>query len=68
LDASGPPHSINEVKTARPAVDVPFSFRGKLGRYLGLHEHFAQGGNIAWSPGFARSASEQRFDCTEHFR
>src|SRR5438045_1645115 len=31
------PHSVDEIKAARAAVEGPFSFRkGKLGRYLGL--------------------------------
>ena len=47
------PHSIDEIKRARAAVEGPFSFmRGKLPRYLGLDEHLALGVNIAWYPGF----------------
>src|SRR5580765_1001327 len=47
------PHSIDEIKAARAAVDGPFSFmRGRLGRYLGLDEHLALGVTIAWYPGF----------------
>jgi 2-methylisocitrate lyase-like PEP mutase family enzyme len=47
------PHSIEEIKQARRAVDGPFSFmKGKLPRYLGLDEHLALGVNIAWYPGF----------------
>src|SRR5579864_9730190 len=33
------PHSVDEIRLARAAVEGPFSFmRGKLGRYLGLDE------------------------------
>ena len=47
------PHSIEEIKRARAAIDGPFSFmKGKLPRYLGLDEHLALGVNIAWYPGF----------------
>ena len=47
------PHSIDEIKRARAAVEGPFSFmKGKLPRYLGLEEHLALGVNIAWYPGF----------------
>ena len=47
------PHSIDEIKRARAAVEGPFSFmKGKLPRYLGLDEHLALGVNIAWYPGF----------------
>jgi 2-methylisocitrate lyase-like PEP mutase family enzyme len=47
------PHSVDEIKRARAAVEGPFSFmKGKLGRYLGLDEHLALGVNIAWYPGF----------------
>jgi 2-methylisocitrate lyase-like PEP mutase family enzyme len=47
------PHSIDEIKRARTAVEGPFSFmKGKLPRYLGLDEHLAVGVNIAWYPGF----------------
>jgi 2-methylisocitrate lyase-like PEP mutase family enzyme len=47
------PHSVEEIKAARAAVDGPFSFmKGKLGRYLGLDEHLALGVTIAWYPGF----------------
>jgi 2-methylisocitrate lyase-like PEP mutase family enzyme len=47
------PHSIDEIKAARAAVEGPFSFmKGKLGRYLGLDEHLALGVTIAWYPGF----------------
>src|SRR5947209_17993541 len=38
------PHSVDEIKLARAAVDGPFSFmKGRLGRYLGLDEHLALG-------------------------
>ena len=47
------PHSIDEIRLARAAVDGPFSFmKGKLPRYLGLDEHLALGVNIAWYPSF----------------
>jgi 2-methylisocitrate lyase-like PEP mutase family enzyme len=47
------PHSVDEIKLARAAVEGPFSFmKGKLGRYLGLDEHLALGITIAWYPGF----------------
>jgi 2-methylisocitrate lyase-like PEP mutase family enzyme len=47
------PHSVDEIRQARAAVDGPFSFmKGKLPRYLGLDEHLALGVNIAWYPGF----------------
>ena len=47
------PHSIDEIRAARAAVKGPFSFmKGKLGRYLDLHEHLALGVTIAWYPGF----------------
>ena len=47
------PHSTDEIKRARAAVEGPFSFmKGKLGRYLGLDEHLALGVTIAWYPGF----------------
>jgi len=47
------PHSVEEIKAARAAVEGPFSFmKGKLGRYLGLDEHLALGVTIAWYPGF----------------
>jgi 2-methylisocitrate lyase-like PEP mutase family enzyme len=47
------PHSVEEIRLARAAVQGPFSFmKGKLPRYLGLDEHLALGVNIAWYPGF----------------
>jgi 2,3-dimethylmalate lyase len=47
------PHSEDEIRHARAAVQGPFSFmKGKLPRYLGLDEHLALGVNIAWYPGF----------------
>lgn len=47
------PHSLDEIKQARKAVEGPLSFmKGKLPRYLGLDEHLALGVNIAWYPGF----------------
>lgn len=47
------PHSIEEIKLARAAVEGPLSFmKGKLPGYLGFDEHLALGINIAWYPGF----------------
>jgi 2,3-dimethylmalate lyase len=47
------PHSVDEIKRARAAVDGPFSFmKGRLPRYLSLEEHIALGVHIAWFPGF----------------
>jgi 2,3-dimethylmalate lyase len=47
------PHSVDEIKAARAAVEGPFSFmKGRLGRYLGLDEHLALGVTIAWYPAF----------------
>ncbi len=47
------PHSQDEIKRARAAVNCPLSFmKGKLGRYLSLEEHLALGVTIAWYPGF----------------
>jgi len=47
------PHSVEEIKQARAAVEGPLSFmKGKLPRFLGLDEHLALGVNIAWYPGF----------------
>lgn len=47
------PHSQDEIRRARSAVDCPLSFmKGKLGRYLTLEEHLALGITIAWYPGF----------------
>ena len=47
------PHSTDEIKMARAAVEGPLSFmKGKLPRYLGFDEHLALGVNIAWYPGF----------------
>jgi len=47
------PHSTDEIKRARVAVNCPLSFmKGKLGRYLSLEEHLALGVTIAWYPGF----------------
>src|SRR5687768_17364580 len=47
------PHSVEEIRKARAAVEGPLSFmKGKLPRYLGLDEHLALGINIAWYPGF----------------
>lgn len=47
------PHSVEEIRAARAAVEGPFSFmKGRLGRYLGLDEHLALGVTIAWYPAF----------------
>ena len=47
------PHSTDEIRQARAAVEGPLSFmKGKLPRFLGLDEHLALGVNIAWYPGF----------------
>jgi 2,3-dimethylmalate lyase len=47
------PHTIDEIKAARAALEGPFSFmKGKLPRYLSLQEHLQLGVNIAWFPGF----------------
>src|SRR5688500_1474997 len=52
------PHSIDEIRAARAAVEGPFSFmKGKLPRYLGLDEHLALGVNIAWYPGFTHAVT-----------
>ena len=47
------PHTVDEIRAARAAVDGPFSFmKGKLPRYLSLDEHLALGVSIAWLPTF----------------
>ena len=47
------PHTPDEIKQARAAVNCPLSFmKGKLGRFLSLEEHLALGVTIAWYPGF----------------
>jgi 2-methylisocitrate lyase-like PEP mutase family enzyme len=52
------PHSVDEIRAARAAIDGPFSFmRGKLGRYLDLDEHLALGVTIAWYPGFSHAVT-----------
>ena len=52
------PHSIDEIKLARAAVNGPFSFmKGKLPRYLGLDEHLALGVTIAWYPSFTHNVT-----------
>jgi 2,3-dimethylmalate lyase len=52
------PHSVDEIKLARAAVEGPFSFmKGKLGRYLGLDEHLALGVTIGWFPGFSHQVT-----------
>ncbi|HEX3536937.1 MAG TPA: isocitrate lyase/phosphoenolpyruvate mutase family protein, partial [Stellaceae bacterium] len=52
------PHSVDEIKAARAAIDGPFSFmRGKLGRYLDLDEHLALGVTIAWYPSFTHAVT-----------
>src|ERR1700738_2221828 len=41
------PHSVEEIRLARAAVDSPFSFmKGRLGRDLGLDEDLARGGAL----------------------
>jgi 2,3-dimethylmalate lyase len=64
------PHSTDEIRLARAAVDGPFSFmRGKLGRYLGLDEHLALGVTIAWYPGFTHNVTwAALWDFMEAFR
>src|SRR5919197_1019197 len=52
------PHSPDEIRQARAAVEGPFSFmRGKLGRYLSLDEHLALGVTIAWYPAFTHQVT-----------
>src|ERR1700732_20711 len=52
------PHSVEEIRAARAAVEGPFSFmKGRLGRYLGLDEHLALGVTIAWYPGFTHNVT-----------
>jgi 2-methylisocitrate lyase-like PEP mutase family enzyme len=52
------PHSVEEIKLARAAVEGPFSFmKGRLGRYLGLDEHLALGVTIAWYPAFSHQVT-----------
>jgi 2-methylisocitrate lyase-like PEP mutase family enzyme len=52
------PHSVEEIKAARAAVEGPFSFmKGRLGRYLGLDEHLALGVTIAWYPAFSHQVT-----------
>jgi 2-methylisocitrate lyase-like PEP mutase family enzyme len=47
------PHSVDEIRRARAAVNGPLSFmKGKLPRYLSFEEHLQLGVNIAWLPGF----------------
>jgi hypothetical protein len=49
---------VEEIKSARAAIDGPFSFmRGKLGRYLDLDEHLALGVTIAWYPRFSHAVT-----------
>jgi 2-methylisocitrate lyase-like PEP mutase family enzyme len=64
------PHSVDEIKAARAAVEGPFSFmKGKLGRYLGLDEHLALGVTIAWYPGFTHHVTwAALWDFMEGFR
>jgi 2-methylisocitrate lyase-like PEP mutase family enzyme len=64
------PHSVDEIRLARDAVEGPFSFmRGKLGRYLGLDEHLALGVTIAWYPGFTHHVTwAALWDFMEEFR
>lgn len=63
------PHSTDEIRRARAAVDGPFSFmKGKLPRYLGLDEHLALGVNIAWYPGFTHHVTwAALYDFMEEF-
>ena len=52
------PHSEDEIRQARAAVEGPLSFmKGKLPRFLGLDEHLALGVNIAWYPGFTHAVT-----------
>ena len=52
------PHSVDEIRQARAAVEGPFSFmKGRLGRYLGLDEHLALGVTIAWYPAFSHQVT-----------
>src|SRR6202162_2389185 len=47
------PHTVEEIRQARAAVEGPFSFmKGKLPRYLSLEEHQKLGVHIACLPGF----------------
>ena len=47
------PHSTDEIKAARAAVNGPFSFmKGRLPKYLSFEEHLALGVTIAWLPRF----------------
>jgi 2-methylisocitrate lyase-like PEP mutase family enzyme len=64
------PHSVDEIRAARAAVDGPFSFmKGRLGRYLGLDEHLALGVTIAWYPGFTHHVTwAALWDFMEVFR
>ena len=63
------PHSTDEIRRARAAVEGPFSFmKGKLPRYLGLDEHLALGVNIAWYPGFTHHVTwAALYDFMEEF-
>ena len=48
------PHSMEEIRMARAAVEGPLSFmKGKLPRYLTFEEHLALGVTIAWLPTFS---------------
>jgi 2,3-dimethylmalate lyase len=48
------PHSTDEIRQARAAVNGPLSFmKGKLPRYLSFEEHLALGVSIAWLPSFS---------------
>lgn len=50
------PHTLDEIRTARRALEGPFSFmKGKLPRYLSLKEHLELGVTIAWYPGFTHN-------------
>ena len=63
------PHSTDEIKRARAAVEGPFSFmKGKLPRYLGLDEHLALGVSIAWYPSFTHHVTwAALYDFMEEF-
>jgi 2,3-dimethylmalate lyase len=63
------PHSVEEIKRARSVVKGPFSFmKGRLPRYLDLHEHLALGVSIAWYPGFTHHVTwAALFDFMQNF-
>jgi 2,3-dimethylmalate lyase len=52
------PHSVDEIRTARARLTVPFSFMmGRLPRMLSFDEHLQLGVNIAWLPGFTHQVT-----------